>query len=63
MGKLLKGAGVVLALLAAAEAGGTAYFYRRTMKRYNAKVERTMKMSGVDSVYEREKRLDDGTAA
>ena len=48
MGKLLKGAGVVLALLAAAEAGGTAYFYRRTMKRYNAKVERTMKMSGVD---------------
>ena len=48
MSKLLKGAGAVLGLLAAAEAGGTAYFYRRTMMRYNAKTERTMKMSGVD---------------
>ena len=48
MGKLLKGAAVLLGAVAAAEAGGTAYFYRRTMKRYNAKVERTMKMSGVD---------------
>lgn len=28
--------------------GETAYFYRRTMKRGNAKVERTMKMSGTD---------------
>ena len=37
MGKLLKGAAAVLGLLTAAEAGGTAYFYRRTMKRYNAK--------------------------
>ena len=48
MGKILKGAAAVLGLLTAAEAGGTAYFYRRTMKRYNAKTERTMKMSGVD---------------
>ena len=48
MGKLLKGAALLLGAAAAAEAGGTAYFYRRTMKRYNAKVERTMKMSGVD---------------
>lgn len=48
MGKLLKGAAVLLGVAAAAEAGGTAYFYRRTMKRYNAKVERTIKMSGVD---------------
>ena len=34
--------------LTAAEAGGCTYFYRRTMMRYNAKKERTMKMSGVD---------------
>ena len=45
---LLKGAAALIGLLAAAEAGGTAYFYRRTMIRYNAKTERTMKMSGVD---------------
>lgn len=38
----------VLGCIAAAEAGGSAYFYRRTMMRYNAKKERTMKMSGVD---------------
>lgn len=48
MSRILKGAAAVLGVLAAAEAGGTAYFYRRTMKRYNAKTERTMKMSGVD---------------
>lgn len=48
MGKFMKGATLLLGAAAAAEAGGTAYFYRRTMKRYNAKVERTMKMSGVD---------------
>ena len=48
MGNLLKGAAGLLGVLAAAEAAGTAYFYRRTMKRYNAKTERTMKMSGVD---------------
>ena len=48
MGRLLKGAAALLGIAAAAEAGGTAYFYRRTMKRYNAKVERTIKMSGVD---------------
>ena len=38
----------VLGGIAAAEAGGSAYFYRRTMMRYNVKKERTMKMSGVD---------------
>lgn len=38
----------VLGGIVAAEAGGSAYFYRRTMMRYNAKKERTMKMSGVD---------------
>ena len=48
MGKLLKGAAALLGVVTAAEAGGTAYFYRRTMMRYNAKTERTMKMSGVD---------------
>ncbi|MCM1258944.1 MAG: alpha/beta hydrolase [Roseburia sp.] len=35
-------------LLCAAEAGITFYFYNRTMKRNNAKTERTMKMSGTD---------------
>ena len=48
MGRFLKGAGLILGALAAAEAGGTAYFYRRTMKRSHAKTERTMKMSGTD---------------
>lgn len=45
---LLKGAAAAAGLLAAAEAGVTAYFYRRTMIRFNAKTERTMKMSGVE---------------
>lgn len=48
MGKILKGAAVLAGLLTVAEAGGSAYFYRRTMKRNNAKTERTMKMSGTD---------------
>ena len=37
-----------LGALTAAGVGETAYFYRRTMKRNNAKVERTMKMAGTD---------------
>ena len=48
MGKLLKGAAALLGAAAAAEVAGSAYLYRRTMIRYNAKTERTMKMSGVD---------------
>lgn len=48
MGKLLKGAAFGIGLLTVAEAGGSAYFYRRTMKRNNAKKERTIKMSGTD---------------
>ena len=48
MGKIMKGAAALLGVLAAAEAGGSAYLYRRTMIRCNAKTERTMKMSGVD---------------
>ena len=48
MGILAKGAAALLGAAAVAEAGSTAYFYRRTMMRYNAKTERTMKMSGVD---------------
>lgn len=52
-GKLLALAGLVG--IVSAEAGGSAYFYRRTMMRYNAKTERTMKMSGVDwiSIFQR----------
>lgn len=45
---LAKGAAVLLGMLVAAEAVGTAYFYRRTMKRNKVKTERTMKMSGTD---------------
>ena len=48
MKKLLGGAAALLGLLAVSEAGGTAYFYRRTMKRNKVKMERTMKMSGTD---------------
>ena len=35
--KLVKGAAVLLGLLAVSEAGGSAYFYRRTMKRNQRK--------------------------
>lgn len=46
--KAAKGAAVCMGLLAAAEAGGTAYFYNIALKRNNAKVERTIKMAGTD---------------
>lgn len=45
---LLKKAAVLAGLAAAAEGLGTAYFYRRTMIRTNAKPERSAKMSGID---------------
>ena len=48
MNGIVRGAAAVLGMLTAAELGGCAYFYRRTMKRSNAKVERTMKMAGTD---------------
>ncbi len=44
----LKKAAACAGVLAAASAGETAYFYRRTMMRNNVSVERTMKMSGTD---------------
>lgn len=44
----LKNIVVAAGLLAAAGAGETIYFYNRTMKRGNAKTERTAKMSGTD---------------
>lgn len=44
----LKNIVVAAGLLAAAGAGETVYFYNRTMKRGNAKTERTTKMSGTD---------------
>lgn len=47
MKKIKIGAGCLGAGLAAC-GGLTAYFYRRTMVRSNAKVERTMKMAGTD---------------
>ncbi len=45
---MLKKAAVLAGLAAAAEGLGTAYFYRRTMIRTNAKPERSAKMSGID---------------
>lgn len=48
MKKRATAAAVFLGLLTVAEAGGSAYFYRRTMKRGNAKKERTIKMAGTD---------------
>lgn len=42
------GTAAVAGSLVAAEAGISAYFYRRTMKRGKAKTERTMKMAGTD---------------
>lgn len=46
--QMVRGAAVLMGVLAAAEAGGSAYFYRRTMKRGKAKTERTIKMAGTD---------------
>lgn len=46
--KIAKTAAIFTGILATVELGTCAYFYRRTMKRYNAKVERTMKMAGTD---------------
>ena len=48
MKKKITAAAIFLGLLTVAEAGGSAYFYRRTMKRGNAKKERTIKMAGTD---------------
>lgn len=48
MKKIIKAAAVFAGLLTVAEAGGSAYFYRRTMKRGKAKTERTIKMAGTD---------------
>lgn len=48
MNKILGAALAVVGVTAAATIGGTAYLYRRTMIRSNAKVERTMKMAGTD---------------
>lgn len=48
MKKWMGKAAALLALLAISEAGSSAYFYRRTMKRGKAKTERTVKMAGTD---------------
>lgn len=44
----LKNIAAATGLVAAAGIGETVYFYNRTMKRNNAKTDRTMKMSGTD---------------
>ena len=44
----LKNIALAAGLLAAAGMGETVYFYNRTMKRGNAKTERTTRMSGTD---------------
>lgn len=46
--KVLKKIMAAAGILAAAGVGETVYFYNRTMKRSNAKTERTTKMSGTD---------------
>ena len=62
----LKNIALAAGLLAAAGMGETVYFYNRTMKRGNAKTERTTRMSGTD--WEKyfplmeERRLCAGTA-
>lgn len=48
MKEIVIGVAAFLGVAAAAQAGEAAYFYRRTMKRNKAKVERTMKMAGTD---------------
>ena len=48
MKRVIKTAAAALLSLTSAGIGGTAYFYRRTMKRSEAKTERTIKMSGTD---------------
>lgn len=48
MKKWMGGAAALLGLLSISEMGSAAYFYRRTMKRSNAKKERTIKMAGTD---------------
>lgn len=48
MGMIWKGVAALAGGLVVAEAIGTAYFYRRTMKRGKAKTERTIKMAGTD---------------
>lgn len=45
---VLKNIVIATGLLAAAGIGETVYFYNRTMKRGNARTDRTMKMSGTD---------------
>lgn len=48
MKNFIKRAAAAAGIAAAAEAGISAYFHKRTMKRSNAKKERTMKMAGTD---------------
>lgn len=48
MGKEIGAVLAVAGVLALTQVGIAAYFYRRTMKRNRAKVERTMKMAGTD---------------
>ncbi len=63
MKKIIKGAAAAAGILAAVEAGASAYLYRRTMKRSKTDVERTMKMAGTDwnqympLIQERKERL------
>lgn len=48
MNKIVVGIGAFVGIAAVAQMAEAAYFYRRTMKRSKAKVERTMKMAGTD---------------
>ena len=46
--KAIKKIAAAAGALTVAGVGETVYFYNRTMKRNNAKTDRTMKMSGTD---------------
>ena len=53
MKKKTRAIAIFLGLLTVAEAGGSVYFYRRTMKRGNAKKDRNIKKIGRASCRER----------
>ena len=64
MGSILKTAAALLGAAAAAEAAGSAYLYRRTMIRYNAKDEDVRRGLGeIHSHDERAQGMDDAAAS
>ncbi len=48
MKRVIAGVSAIAGVLAVSQLAEAGYFYRRTMKRNNARVERTIKMAGTD---------------